>query len=89
MWKGNNKGDLEWARAKRDDEFQQIKWKPVIHKNTLVPDVRGMVLRDVYPLLENLGLKVEVKGRGRVISQSLAVGSELIVGSKIKVKLSE
>ena len=89
LWKGNNKGDLEWARAKRDDEFQQIKWKPVIHKNTLVPDVRGMVLRDVYPLLENLGLKVEVKGRGRVISQSLAVGSELIVGSKIKVKLSE
>lgn len=89
LWEGNSDGSLEWARAKRDDELKAIKWKPLVEKNTVIPDVRGMVLRDVYPMLENLGLKVEVEGRGRVVSQSLVIGSQLIVGSKIKLKLSE
>lgn len=89
QWEGTSQGDFEWVRAKRDDEFQQVKWKKLVEKNTVIPDVKGMVLRDVYPLLENLGLRVKVEGKGRVVSQSLPEGSRLIVGSKIELKLSE
>jgi cell division protein FtsI (penicillin-binding protein 3) len=36
----------------------------------LVPDVRGMSLRDAIYLLENIGLRVRYSGRGRVMRQS-------------------
>jgi cell division protein FtsI (penicillin-binding protein 3) len=36
----------------------------------LVPDVRGMSLRDAIYLLENTGLRVRYNGRGRVLRQS-------------------
>ena len=84
-----NKEEYEWVRAKRDDEFSQIKWKQVANKKDVIPNVKGMVLRDAFPLLENLGLRVIVKGRGRINAQSLEVGSRLIVGSRIELKLSE
>ena len=42
----------------------------------LVPDVRGMGVRDAVFILENAGLKVKVKGMGHVIRQSLKPGLE-------------
>jgi cell division protein FtsI (penicillin-binding protein 3) len=51
-------------------------------KNTVnaekMPDVRGMTLRDALYVLENVGLDVEVKGRGRVKEQSIYPGTKLI-----------
>jgi len=80
---------LEWVRAKRDDELKAIKWKDLKVSSGLIPDVKGMVLRDALPLLENLGLRVIVKGRGRIVGQSLLPQTKLIVGSRIELKLSE
>ncbi|MBK8700643.1 MAG: transpeptidase family protein [Saprospiraceae bacterium] len=45
-----------------------------IAKNA-VPDVRGMGARDAMYVLENLGLRVSVIGRGKVIRQSLIPGT--------------
>jgi cell division protein FtsI (penicillin-binding protein 3) len=36
----------------------------------LVPDVRGMSLRDAVYLLENNGLRVKISGKGKVLRQS-------------------
>jgi cell division protein FtsI (penicillin-binding protein 3) len=36
----------------------------------LVPDVRGMSLRDAVYLLENKGLRVKISGKGKVLRQS-------------------
>ena len=36
----------------------------------LVPDVRGMSLRDAVYLLENTGLRVKISGKGKVLRQS-------------------
>lgn len=55
----------------------------------LVPKVIGMTLKDALPLLENSGLKVRFRGSGRVSHQSKKPGSELLVGSTIKLVLSE
>jgi len=41
-----------------------------------VPDVDGMAGMDAVSLLENLGMRVEIKGNGTVVEQSLAPGSE-------------
>ena len=46
-----------------------IYWKTNRTESGLVPDVKGMPLRDALFLLENFGYRVRVQGRGRVVSQ--------------------
>lgn len=48
-----------------------------------VPDVHGMGARDAMFLLGELGLKVQITGRGKVTSQSFKPGSVLHKGSTI------
>lgn len=55
---------------------------------TIMPDVVGMGLKDAVFLLENRGLKVSFLGRGKVISQSLAVGSSVSHGQQINLMLN-
>ena len=63
-----------------------------IAKNQLgekvMPDVKGMELMDALPLLENIGLKVEVKGIGRVKSQSIIAGQKIDKNQKVVLELS-
>ena len=42
-----------------------------------MPNVKGMVAMDAIALLENLGLSVELKGSGKVKSQSIQVGEQI------------
>lgn len=53
-----------------------------------MPRVVGMQAMDAVSLLENLGLKVELKGRGVVRSQSIKTGQELMNGQTIILNLS-
>lgn len=57
-------------------------------QNNLMPNVLGMGLKDVVYLLENKGLKLNVAGRGRVISQSIPVGTPLQKNQKVEVTLN-
>ncbi|MBC7866143.1 MAG: PASTA domain-containing protein, partial [Gloeobacteraceae cyanobacterium ES-bin-316] len=57
-------------------------------KSRVTPDVAGMGLKDAVYLLENKGLIVQVQGRGRVQSQSLAPGTGFIKGQKISLLLN-
>jgi cell division protein FtsI (penicillin-binding protein 3) len=54
----------------------------------VVPNVSGMSLRDAVFLLERNGMHVDVRGRGRVRSQSLAPGSPVAKGQSIILQLS-
>ena len=56
---------------------------------SLIPDVRGMRLRDALYLLENLGMKVAFEGKGRIITQSLNPGGAIPKGKTIYLKLKE
>ena len=51
-----------------------------------VPNVRGMCGMDAVAILENLGLKVEVKGNGKVRKQSITQGTNL---NEVKVIILE
>ena len=54
----------------------------------LVPDVTGYGLRDAVFRLESMGLRVQVKGQGTVVLQSLAAGTTIKQGARITLTLS-
>jgi len=53
-----------------------------------IPNVVGMNGMDAISFLENLGLKVFVKGNGKVKKQSLNVGEKIISNKEIVLELS-
>ncbi|MFS4456499.1 penicillin-binding protein [Maribacter sp. 2304DJ31-5] len=53
-----------------------------------VPDVKGMCGMDAVSILENLGLLVEVRGNGKVKTQSISHGTDIKKGEKIVLELS-
>ncbi|MDA7558677.1 transpeptidase family protein [Flavobacteriaceae bacterium] len=55
---------------------------------TIMPDLRGMSAMDAISLLENMGMRVEIIGRGKVKRQSIAKGVKLNMKTKIVLNLS-
>jgi cell division protein FtsI (penicillin-binding protein 3) len=53
-----------------------------------VPNVKGMPAMDAISLLENIGLKVKVKGIGKVKKQSIRKGTPIKKGATIVLNLS-
>ncbi len=62
-------------------------WKKNEVGDQKVPDVVGMTLRDALFVLENVGLEVEIVGRGRVTKQSLYPGLNVAKKQKIIIDL--
>ncbi|MFN8290844.1 MAG: penicillin-binding protein [Chitinophagaceae bacterium] len=62
--------------------------KPLAVRKQVMPNVRGMGLKDAVWLLENMGLKVAVKGKGKVTLQSVAPGTTLAKGITVVLELS-
>jgi cell division protein FtsI (penicillin-binding protein 3) len=54
----------------------------------LVPDVRGMSLRDAIFVLENSGLNVKYNGKGRVLRQSPQHGARYFEGSTVSLEMN-
>jgi cell division protein FtsI (penicillin-binding protein 3) len=67
-------------------------YQPVVKASTVkkkvMPNVRGMGLKDALYLLENMGVKVTVTGRGKIAAQSIAPGTELVKGVSVVLELS-
>ncbi len=63
---------------------------PALNQTTgsVTPDVVGMGLKDAVYLLENMGLKVTATGRGRVMNQSLAAGTNFSKKQNISLTLN-
>jgi len=62
--------------------------KKLSKEYSLIPNVEGMNGMDAVSLLENIGLKVEFSGVGKVNYQSLKKGEKLVKGKTIVLKLS-
>ena len=70
-------------------EIQYATYDDVLSKShTQIPNVKGMSGMDAVSLLENIGLKVETSGVGKVKYQSLKKGEKLVKGNTITLKLS-
>lgn len=65
-----------------------IKIQPKEIKEGLVPSAIGMGAKDAVYLLESKGLRVQLSGAGKVVEQSIPVGSKLVVGSTIRIRLN-
>lgn len=57
-------------------------------RNQVMPNVRGMGLKDALYLLENMGVKVAIKGKGKINNQSIAPGTALAKGISVMLELS-
>ncbi len=66
--------------------LQQPKYAEGSRKVT--PDVIGMGLKDAVYLLENKGFIVQIGGRGKVVNQSIALGTPFNKGQKISLLLN-
>ncbi len=78
--------ETEWVKASAD--IQSIDMKELETNTDLVPDVRGMGLKDAIYLLENRGLRVITEGYGSVNFQSINAGTKAVKGSTIFIKLN-
>jgi cell division protein FtsI (penicillin-binding protein 3) len=66
----------------------QIKYNNLKVVKNLVPNVVDMGLRDALYLLENAGLKVVVRGYGKVVRQSVTPGKRINRGDIIVLEMS-
>jgi cell division protein FtsI (penicillin-binding protein 3) len=75
------------ANKKTESSFNNYTIK--LSKAEHIPNVKGMSAMDAIPLLENLGLKVILKGNiiGKVKSQSILAGSPIIKNKTIELLL--
>ncbi|MFT3749671.1 MAG: penicillin-binding protein [Agriterribacter sp.] len=75
----------DWGYVYNDNNTPGIKALAVNEKQ--VPDVKGMGLKDALFLLENMNLKVQIKGKGKIINQSLAAGQTIGKAQTITLEL--
>ena len=86
--------DVRYKRTSKEDwvatreNGDTIRLVGVSLKEGLVPDVRGMSLRDAVYLLENSGLKVRYSGKGKVLRQSPQHGARISEGSVVSLDLN-
>lgn len=66
--------------------------KYLLHGNRLpensMPDLTGMNLRDALYFLESRGIRPKISGKGRIVSQSIGVGTPLKRGMSLQLELS-
>lgn len=75
----------EWTEMSGKDAVVTLNRK-AIEKNTM-PQLKGMGLKDVVYLCENMGLKVNARGKGKVAEQSIPPGQVVVKGQLINVAL--
>ena len=80
-----NSSEEFWVNANYDQKLVSTTTKKT---GKGVPNVKSLSLKDALFLLENAGLKVVVKGKGKVVKQSLRPGEKIIRGKVIELILA-
>ena len=53
-----------------------------------MPSLQGMGFKDVVYVLENMGVKIMAKGRGKVVAQSITAGTIIRKNEVVYVQLN-
>jgi cell division protein FtsI (penicillin-binding protein 3) len=77
--------NTDWAKTYAKEKQPVV--EPIAVSNKVVPDLMGMGAKDAVYVLENMGLNVQVQGRGKVISQNMKPGTLAIKGNSIMINL--
>ena len=80
----NDMGD--WISTQKTEE--EIKLHNRKFYDNLMPNVVSMGAKDAVYLLENMGLQVEVMGRGSIKKQSIPAGTRVVSGQKVVLEMS-
>ncbi|HAN76585.1 MAG TPA: peptidoglycan glycosyltransferase [Bacteroidales bacterium] len=83
----NKAGQSNYVVTVSEDKKIVYQARKITGKET--PKVIGMGARDAVAILENLGMKVKVHGRGRVVRQSILPGKGFRNGDYILLTLSK
>jgi cell division protein FtsI (penicillin-binding protein 3) len=78
--------DDDWVATRESGDT--IRLAGVKLEKGLVPDVRGMSLRDAIYLLENSGIRVRYNGKGRVLRQSPEHGARYFQGTVVSLEMN-
>lgn len=78
--------DDEWVATRESGDT--IRLASVKQQRGLVPDVRGMSLRDAIYLLESSGLNVRYNGKGKVLRQSPEHGARYFEGGTVSLEMN-
>jgi cell division protein FtsI (penicillin-binding protein 3) len=78
--------DDDWVATRESGDT--IRLASVKVEDGVVPDVRGMSLRDAIYLLENSGLRVRYSGKGRVLRQSPEHGARYSEGTTVSLEMN-
>ncbi len=83
----DSSGDVqEWIDFSKKNASAVMQPKAINEK--LMPQLKGMGLKDVVYLCENMGLRVNVKGKGKVSMQSIAAGQMIARGQLVNIELN-
>jgi cell division protein FtsI (penicillin-binding protein 3) len=82
----SNEHESEWVKTMSTEEGVLLRRTDI--SGLYVPDVKDMGARDAVFLLENMGLRTEINGRGTVHSQDPPPGTLLRKGDHVTLKMS-
>jgi len=82
-----SKGRNITTYASAEPEGSNLMLQSLEVQSGFIPDVTGMGITDALPLLENQGLKVNIKGHGKIIKQSRNPGEKIVKGQIIELIL--
>lgn len=86
-WSGSYAtGNPIWGTAEKETKKVKLSKVPMTPEG-IMPDVMGMGARDAVYLLESRGLKVIIKGRGKVHQQSIAYGKPYRRGTRVTLEM--
>ena len=86
-WSGSYAtGNPIWGTAEKETKEVKLSKVPMTPEG-IMPDVMGMGARDAVYLLESRGLKVIIKGRGKVHQQSIAYGKPYRRGTRVTLEM--
>ena len=76
----------DWVLTTKLDSCVKLSNRTITEN--LMPNVKGMGVKDAVFILENLGLSVELQGRGTILNQSIASGSRISKGDLVVLEMS-
>lgn len=86
-WSGSYAtGNPIWGTAEKETKEVKLSKVPMTPEGIML-DVMGMGARDAVYLLESRGLKVIIKGRGKVHQQSIAYGKPYRRGTRVTLEM--
>lgn len=76
----------EWVFTTKSDSCVELASRKIVQN--LMPNVKGMGVKDALFILENLNLSVEFKGCGTILKQSIIPGQRISNGDLVVLEMS-